>query len=58
MKKIIQQSGNYELDENEEENLENMIQNLPDPVQEKFKKNNINIKEVLNIIRNKKSKRS
>jgi len=58
MKKIIRQSGNYELDENEEENLEILIQNLPDPVQEKFRKNNIDIKDVLNIIRSKKSKRS
>jgi len=58
MKKIKQQSGNYELDENDKETLEIMLENLPEEVKEKFKRNNMNVKDVLNKIKSKKSKRS
>jgi predicted transcriptional regulator len=58
MKKIKQQSGNYELDENDKETLEIMLENLPEEVKEKFKQNNMNVKDVLNKIKSKKSKRS
>jgi len=58
MKKIIQQSENHELNDNDEEILETMIENLPDLVKERFEQNNINVIEVLNKIKSKKSKRS
>lgn len=56
MKKLTQVNGMSQLNEDDVENLEIMLGNLPDTIKKKFKQNNINIQDVLNKIKNIKSK--
>jgi mRNA-degrading endonuclease RelE of RelBE toxin-antitoxin system len=55
--KFTQQFANLGDEDNTQEALEAMMANLPDQIKERLGDKNVNVKEVLNKVKDKKSKR-
>jgi mRNA-degrading endonuclease RelE of RelBE toxin-antitoxin system len=55
--KMTEQIANLGFEDNARENLESMMESLPDQVKERLKEKNVNVQELLNKVKEKKPKR-